>query len=152
MIHPILELCKDLPVASFEEAEVILREGNPGGKLYLMIEGSVEISKREIPIVTVSQPGAVFGEMSLVLEQPITATVRSLKTCRFYVADGGLFILHERPELVVHVCRLLAVRLNCLNGYLANLKEQFADQQHHLALIDEMVDSLLHHHEYKAAT
>jgi CRP-like cAMP-binding protein len=149
MSHPVLELCKDLPTVAFEEAEVILREGEPGARLYLLIEGSVEISKRDVPITTVSQPGAVFGEMSLVLNEPVTATVRSLSSCKFYVAEGGLALLHERPELVVHVCRLLATRLNCLNGYLANLKEQFAHQQHHLGMIDEMVDSLLHHHEYR---
>lgn len=62
---------------------VLVREGEPGDGLYLLVEGEVELSKRDPEgrphVVLTLQPGAVFGEASLLADNrsSATATARS---------------------------------------------------------------------------
>jgi CRP-like cAMP-binding protein len=62
----IAELCES---KSFESGECIFREGEPGNRLYIIVEGGVRIS-REIPgageeALAVLKRGAMFGEMAV---------------------------------------------------------------------------------------
>lgn len=140
----ILKLCRDLPEATFDAATVVLTEGTPAGSFYILIEGSVEISKNHVPIDTVATPGSVFGEMSVLLQRPVTASVRTIDASRFYVVEQGIEFLRSNPELNIHVSKLLAARIDGLNGYLVDIKTQFKDYEDHLGMVDEMVESLLH--------
>jgi hypothetical protein len=44
------------------------------------------------------------------------------------------------------MARILARRLDSLNRYLVNIKEQFRDRADHLGIIDEVLDALMHRH------
>ena len=62
----VAECCRE---ERFESAEYVFREGEPGNRLYLIVEGEVRIS-RTIPgsgeeALAVLKPGAVFGEMAV---------------------------------------------------------------------------------------
>lgn len=74
-------------LATYSEEEkfppdaLIFAEGEQGGKLYIVVEGSVRIS-RQLPGVgeealTVCEPGEVFGEMALIDEHPRSADARA---------------------------------------------------------------------------
>ena len=61
---------------------VVLQEGEDGGSLFIIFEGSVKISYyapdgREI-VLSLLEAGAYFGEMSLLDKQPRSATVSTL--------------------------------------------------------------------------
>ena len=64
----ILDLCRALPVQTFESGADLLNEGKTSGLLYVLISGEVEILKGNFQINVVSDPGAIFGEMSALLE------------------------------------------------------------------------------------
>jgi CRP/FNR family cyclic AMP-dependent transcriptional regulator len=62
----IAELCES---KSWESGEYIFREGEPGNRLFIIVEGGVRIS-REIPgageeALAVLKRGALFGEMAV---------------------------------------------------------------------------------------
>lgn len=140
-----LELCGSLPRCDIEAGGCLIEEGIPNGALYILKEGQVEILKGEHTINRVQTPGAIFGEVSLLLDQPPMATVRCLSQCTFLVAREGRSFLQQQPEVCWHVARVLAGRLNGLTHYLVDLKTQFADRQDHLGMVDEVLESLLHH-------
>jgi CRP/FNR family cyclic AMP-dependent transcriptional regulator len=48
--------------------------------------------KNGVEIATVTEPGAVFGELSVLLDQPHTADVRALEASQFYVADAATLL------------------------------------------------------------
>jgi CRP-like cAMP-binding protein len=62
----VAEVCKE---QTFQGAETVFKEGEPGNRLYIIAEGEVRIS-RNIPgsgeeALAVLKKGAVFGEMAI---------------------------------------------------------------------------------------
>jgi CRP/FNR family transcriptional regulator, cyclic AMP receptor protein len=86
------------------------------------------VEKEGTEIAKVSEPGAVFGELSALLHQPHTADVRTLKASEFRVARAEL--LEQDPAILLFVATILAQRLNLANQSLVELKSQI--QVHHI--------------------
>ena len=138
-----LDHCKDLPQRIYEPGDILLQEGTPGA-LFILAEGAVEILKGDFRINVVDEPGAIFGEVSVLLGIPPMATVRTLERSRLFVAENGLAFLSSSTDLALAVARLLARRLNSVTSYLVDLKKQFEDQRSHLGLVDEVLETLVH--------
>ncbi|MEB3242280.1 MAG: mechanosensitive ion channel family protein [Cyanobacteriota bacterium] len=99
----------------FGPGEEIVREGAEGDSLYVVLRGRVEVSKRlEEREVVVAQLGEhqVFGEMTLFLDAPRSATVRALEECRLLrVARPAVQELLQRdPLLLERFAALVAAR------------------------------------------
>ena len=94
----ILELCREVPIRSFEPDAILLSEGKKSGLLYVLVEDEVEIQRWEFQINTVSDRGALFGEMSILPGSPHTATVRTVKPARLHVIDDGDAFLQANKE------------------------------------------------------
>ena len=97
--------------------QIIIRKGDPGDHLYILVSGRVEIlNDAGIPISTLKQ-GEVFGEMSLICKEPVGATVRAIENCEILVLEHKHFkkILQNHPALQHYFLRLLARRLSNSN-------------------------------------
>ncbi|BAM89393.1 cyclic nucleotide binding protein [Bradyrhizobium oligotrophicum S58] len=123
--------------------ENLLEEGHGTGHLYILLEGRLEVIKAGATVALVSEPGALFGEMSLLLEQPHTATVRAAADCRIYEILDARRFLAENPEATLSIARMLAQRLNVANTYLADLKRQYAGHGTHLSMVGEVLQSMI---------
>jgi CRP/FNR family transcriptional regulator, cyclic AMP receptor protein len=62
-----------LPLATYKIGETVLASGSRTGRLLILKKGVVTIVKETIKIAKVTEPGAVFGEVSALLDQPHTA-------------------------------------------------------------------------------
>ena len=145
----ILELCQGhLPERRFAADEVVIAEGTRAGALYILAEGSVAVLKNGFEIATFSDPGAVFGEISVLLETVHTATVKTTEPARFYVVADPLPFLRSTPDVALGVARLLAQRLHAMTTYLVDLKQQFEDHGSHLEMLDEVLDALSHSQDH----
>lgn len=133
-----------MPIAAFEAGETLLAEGHATGKLYGLISGTVEITKSDYQINIVSDRGAIFGEMAVLLALPHMATVRALTRCEAYEITDAEAFLQTHKEVGYALAKLLAHRLNGVTGYLVDLKQQFEDHSNHLGMVDEILESLLH--------
>jgi CRP/FNR family cyclic AMP-dependent transcriptional regulator len=147
----VLRACQGLPIREFAAGEAVVAEGSPAGALFVLASGSVEVVKGDVQITTVAEPGAFFGEMSVLLARPHTATVRALEPSTFYVVDDPLRFLHAHPASTFELARLLARRLHFVNSYLVDLKRQFQESGDHLSMVDEVLETLVHHQEPAAA-
>ena len=104
------------------------RPGRPSaastsGRLLILRKGAVTVLRDGVEIATVTDPGAVFGELSVLLDQPHTADVRALETSQFYVADAAT-LLRVDPIALLYVATVLARRLDDANRALIELKRQ----------------------------
>ncbi len=122
----------------------MLAEGTQTGMLYILVDGAVEILKGDFQIDVVSEPGALFGEVSALLDIPHMATVRVLNPSRVYKIDQAVDFLNNYPMVALEVARLLAQRLNGVTNYLVDLKKQFEGEKGHLGIMDEVLETLLH--------
>jgi MFS family permease len=71
--------------------EVILRQGDPGDRFYVIGEGEVEIALDGGPPKTLGR-GAYFGEIALLRDVPRTATVTTRTEVELYVLERDVFI------------------------------------------------------------
>lgn len=106
----------DLPVATYRAGESVLVAGSSTGRLLFLKDGAVAVVRQGTEIATVDTPGAVFGEISALLNRPHTADVYALKPSQFYVADAAL--LRSSAVALSYVAAALARRLDRANDVL----------------------------------
>jgi len=147
---PILELIQNREVRTFQPGESVIREGESTGNLYFLIAGSVEVLKGSTFVAKSSEPGAVFGELAALLGGHHTATVRAVTACSVFVVDDAREFMKGSPLICLHVCELLAQRLDSLNKYLLDVKRQYEGHDH-LGMVDNVLDTILHRHPRKRA-
>jgi CRP-like cAMP-binding protein len=108
--------------AAFDEMEMVFREGEIGDTLFLILEGEVAVIKdcnaeREFELDSIG-PGDYFGEMALFGDDRRSATIRVKKNARFLTLNKQELqeIVREYPQIALHVCRVLSVRIRRLHG------------------------------------
>ena len=87
-----------LPLATYQAGETVLTAASTTGRLLILKEGAVEVVKEGVEIAKVTEPGAVFGELSVLLDQPHTADVRALEVSQFHVADAATLLRATRSR------------------------------------------------------
>jgi len=153
-VTDLLEHAAGLPLASVPAGDVLLHEGSPPGRMYVLASGSVQIERDGVAFARITAPGAVFGEMSFVLDKPVTATVRATTDVQVHVVDDPGAFLSDNPGAALAVLRTTAARLDGLTQYLVDVKAQFADEAAagHLGMVDQILDTLVHHQAPEART
>lgn len=96
--------------------------GSKSGRLLILKKGAVVVLKDSIEIAKVKEPGAVFGEISALLDQPHTADVRALEDSQFQVADAA--VPSNDPVALLHIAKILARRIVEANRNVVELKNQ----------------------------
>lgn len=110
---------------SYRLGDVIFREGDGGGALYLILEGKVRIS-REVSgmgeeALAVLSAGDAFGEMALIDDFPRSADARVHERCRLLVIEKealeDLLFLHKELayEILWNFVKTLSARLRETN-------------------------------------
>ena len=148
----LLALGSDLPLLTLTDGEVLIEEGSPPGRLMLLVAGQVMVEHDGVPFARIDSPGAVFGEMSAVLDRSATATVRAVGEVQVRLAEDPVAFLTEHPGAALAVLRTTAARLDGMTRYLVDVKRQLDDAGGHLGLVDQILDTLLHHQGPPATT
>lgn len=145
-----LEIVAGHPVCQLDAGASLLLKDEPCDALHVLLEGEVEVLRDGVRVARTAEPGAVFGEMSMLLGGPCTATVRTLRASRFAsIADPAAF-LAASPVASLHVARLLARRIDALNRYLIDVKTQYEGHDH-LGMVDDVLGTLMHRQPRTAA-
>ena len=113
----------DLPVTQYSAGEDVLTAGSRTGRLLVLKSGAVEVVKDGVQIAKVSTPGAVFGEMSVLLDQPHSADVRALEQSEFHIADAPTLLAND-ATVILYVAAILARRLDSANQALIEVRRQ----------------------------
>jgi CRP/FNR family transcriptional regulator, cyclic AMP receptor protein len=119
-----------LAVVTYQPGETVIVDGSKTGRLLILKKGTVTIEKEGTEIARVTEPGAVFGELSVLLDQPHAADVRAVERSQFHVANGAS-LLEQNPMAVLYVATVLARRLEGANHALIQLKSQLKTGEPH---------------------
>jgi CRP-like cAMP-binding protein len=139
--HLMLQKLSSWPVEAYGAGEMVLARGTTTGKLLVMIEGVVEVVRDDRRIAEIAEPGAVFGELALLLDQPHTADVRTLAPSTFHVANGRT-ILRVDSDTTLYVAAVLAQRLTTVNRYLVEVRTRLATTDQPRGLFEDTLDNI----------
>ena len=110
----------------FDEGETVFEEGARGDTLFLVVEGDVAVVKdcnadKQIELDSIGA-GDYFGEMALFGDDRRSATIRVKKASRFLTLHKQELqeIVREFPQIALHVCRVLSMRIRHLHGKISD--------------------------------
>ncbi|MEO8245604.1 MAG: ATP-binding protein [Chloroflexota bacterium] len=124
-----------------EAGDLLLREGEPGDALYVIVEGEIDVVRGsgadEVALARVG-PGSVQGEMALLEGRPRNATARALTQVDALRIPGTamLDLLATRPEASLAIVRTTLGRLRSTEALLA--------QRERLASLGTLAAGLAH--------
>ena len=142
-VEELLSLARDFPRRTLEAGDVLLVDGEPVEALYVLLEGGLRVEKGGVLVATVTVPGACVGEMSLLLGVPATAGVTAGERSVLAVIENAHTMLEGQAGLPLALARLLAARLHVMTTYLADVKQQYADHEGGLGMVDVVLGSLM---------
>jgi potassium-dependent mechanosensitive channel len=103
----------------FSVGQIVCQENDPGDTFYIILSGSVEVfSQRAEKYIATLHAGEFFGEMSLLLGTPRSATVRTLEdSILFVVSRNDLqHLLVDHQELADEIAKKLSERQQALRN------------------------------------
>lgn len=120
---------------TYDEGKLIFAEGDPANSFFLIVDGAVDVEKsaKDGTAVAIASldPGAVVGEMSLLIQEPRSAGARVKRgpatVLRVEWKDFQTLMNENRAasqKLVLALARLLAQRLKLINLRVAELTNE----------------------------
>ncbi len=126
---------------SFQAGDTIVKMGDEGDELFLVVAGKVRVWTGDGPVsnertLSVMGPGEHFGEASMISGKPRSASVSALTYLETLVLrrEGYQRLLPKHPELLHNISRSLTRRLSNMNAY-ANEKRKAKRGIHSLAIL-----------------
>src|SRR5215216_3254130 len=110
------QLHKMAETVSIPAGQLVLREGDPGDSLYVVLAGELEVTKRQGSqdvLLALYKPGQFFGEMALLEQVPRSASVRTLRESRLLVISQVAFqtLLSCSPSAPLKILHTVTSRL-----------------------------------------
>jgi CRP/FNR family cyclic AMP-dependent transcriptional regulator len=106
------EVARVTDQAVFPTGTVVIREGDPAGDLYLVVEGAADVRRNGRKLRTLFI-GDCFGELALLTGSPRTATVTAVTPLELLCVRQSDFaeLLRASPTIGAKLARSLAERL-----------------------------------------
>jgi uncharacterized repeat protein (TIGR04076 family) len=106
------DLSAQLQLKEFAANKIVLKKGEPGTSLYIVLEGRVAVIGDEGQTLSEMTVGDIFGEMSLLSGEPVTTTIHSREHTRLATLSSKDFkhVLNRYPVLQVFFYRMLVER------------------------------------------
>lgn len=120
----------------------IATEGDPTGPLQVLIEGSFSVTRAGVPAASITEPGAMIGEISMLLGTEAGATVTANQDSRIYVIEQPKAFIEANPAAMDEIARVLALRLSRLTAVLADVITQYGDSAGNLGLLGDVLGAL----------
>ncbi len=123
-----LALAASQPILTLTPGTVLIFQGEPGGDLYVLETGQLTVERDGVKVATISTPGALVGEMSVLLGTPNTATVRADRETQVRILANAREILESHPKLTLRLASLMASRLDATSAFLVELTKQHSSE------------------------
>jgi CRP/FNR family transcriptional regulator, cyclic AMP receptor protein len=106
------DLSGQLQLKEFAANKIVLKKGEPGTSLYIVLEGRVAVIGDDGQTLSEMSVGEIFGEMSLLSGEPITTSIHSREKTRLATLSSKDFkhVLNRYPVLQVFFYRMLVER------------------------------------------
>jgi len=137
----LLRVLQVTDVIEYADGDTVMRQGETGDELFIVLDGHVKIQRGEAVIATLGQ-GSHVGEMALVRNQPRSATVKSAGPSELMIIRRRDFFELLRSEHALAV-KLLWQFLGVVADRLAETSRELGQAREELAaedLTEELFD------------
>lgn len=141
MTDDLLNLLDDLPALHFAPGDTVVTEGGSGAAIWVLQSGALSVRRNGVTFNAVTRPGALVGEIAVLLGVPHGATVRATLPSVLRHAADGQALLDRHPSIVRMVAVGLAERLNHVTSYLVDLQLQYGSAPG-LAMVPDVLREL----------
>jgi len=102
----------------YRTGDIVIRKGDPGGCFFVIVSGSINVLNNAGIIISTLEKGEVFGEMSLICNDRVNATIQVREDSSILSVDQPNFhkIMDSYPDIQLYFARLLAQRLTHSNA------------------------------------
>ena len=95
----------------FENGEFIFKEGEIGDKFYLVKKGKVRVLK-DNKLIREMEGGSCFGELSLLINEPRSATIVTCTKCSVYILTKKAFNENMDKNMLEYLNKKIALEDN----------------------------------------
>jgi len=83
-------------------------------------------------VASIGEAGSIIGEMSVLLDQPHSATVRTRMGAEIYTIGDPANFLDANPGVARQIASLLAARLQKTTALLVDMRQQAKEREDHV--------------------
>jgi CRP-like cAMP-binding protein len=138
----LINISKKAGLEAYNPEDIIVWEGEPSDRLFIIINGIVTI-KKVIPnhpdkVFAYLLPGSTFGEVGILENKPRSATVQAMTNVEVLIFDRTYFLsmLHEYPSAAIELAKLLGHYLTESNKRLSR-----GDKDKKVVLVFDLFDT-----------
>jgi len=114
---------------TFDDGEVIIRQGDAGNFMYEILDGHVEVLQerkgKEVRLAVLAK-GDFFGEMAIFEREVRSATVRAQGKVRVLTVDRKILLrrISEDPSLALRILERMSHRIREMDNELVRLRTE----------------------------
>jgi CRP-like cAMP-binding protein len=115
--HHLEKVVQFFRLSTYRKGDIILRKGESGGNFFIIVTGGVNVINEVGITISKLGKGDVFGEMSLICNEKVSATIQAREETSIIYIDKANFkrIIDQYPTIQLYFSRLMASRLNKAN-------------------------------------
>jgi len=132
----------NLPTEMLPAGTFLTLEGGRSGRVYVLEQGKLTVLREGVVLASIDRPGALIGEMAVLLESPHSASVRAEGPVTVRVMADAAARFAADPALALHVARVAVGRLNTTSALLVELQRTARNRPNELALVERLLGAL----------
>lgn len=122
------EIINRHPLRSLADGDILVSQGDGGGDLYVLESGKLIIERDGVKLATLSIPGSVIGEISVLTGSKGSATVTASGTAKVRVIRDAAKVIESEPKLAIRLAAIVASRLEATSSSLVALTREASHQ------------------------
>lgn len=124
MTISLTEIAQTHPKRELAAGDTLISQGEEGGDLFILESGELSVERDGVAIASITRKGAFVGEMSVILGNDASATVKAAVPSTVRVIRDAQDHLQRDPALAFRIAHLMATRLDTTSALLVDLSRQ----------------------------
>jgi CRP-like cAMP-binding protein len=139
----LLTLTSGLPTRTLKPGELLIEAGDDAsGDMYILQAGRLTVERDGVALATIATPGALIGEMSVLLGTVHSATVRAEVQSVVRVIDNAVAFMERTPLVALEVATLACARLDATSALLVELRKEHSSTSSEQGMLSRILGAL----------
>ncbi len=134
----LLDLTALLEHKKYQKGKVVLKEGDPGRHLFVLLSGRVGVVAHDGERLASMGKGDIFGEMSLLSGEPVSCSIHSLAETEAALLSvkNFKFVLKKNPVLQLFLLKVLVDRAQAMAFRSGNITSGMSGELDEISTIE----------------